>query len=282
MPQRDDHQLHRDELSESDRAALARIARRNPEADPLGRLPGVAPSRIPRHVAIIMDGNGRWATARGLPRSSGHAAGTDAVERVLRAACDAGVEVLTLYSFSSENWSRPSDEVDALMRLCVTKLREKRDFLLEHNVSMRHIGRREGLPTSVLDELDATIDATSHCTGPALCIALNYGSRDEIIDAVRSIARDAAEGRIDPETIDESLIAERLGTRGLPDPDLLIRTSGECRVSNFLLWQISYAEIVVTQTLWPDFGETEFFGAIREFASRQRRFGAVSEKAEPC
>jgi undecaprenyl diphosphate synthase len=264
--------------SEPDIAALARIAGLNPEADPRRFLPDVPPARIPRHIAIIMDGNGRWAKARGLPRSAGHAAGSIAVERALQAISNAGVEVLTLYSFSSENWTRPKDEIDALMTLCVAKLKEKREFLVEHNIQLRHLGRREGLPQSVLDELDATIDATDCCTGPTLCLALNYGSRDEILDAVRSIASSA----LAPADIDERTISEHLYTCALPDPDLMIRTSGEFRLSNFLLWQISYAEIVVTETLWPDFTEQDLYDAIGVFASRTRRFGATNEQAEPC
>ena len=270
------------ELSDADRAALARILRFNPEADPRRCLPDVPPGRIPRHVAIIMDGNGRWAQSRGLPRSAGHGAGALAVERSLQAISDAGVEALTLYSFSSENWSRPADEIDALMTLCVAKLKEKRAFLVEHNIRLRHLGRRQGLPRSVLDELDTTIAATGSCTGPTLCLALNYGSRDEIADAVRAIAREASGGALAPDDIDEQTITDHLGTRGMPDPDLLIRTSGEFRLSNFLLWQISYAEIVVTDTLWPDFTERDLFDAIGAFAARARRFGATTERAEPC
>jgi undecaprenyl diphosphate synthase len=277
MRQTKDHNTAHDR-SPDDRAALARIAKLNPEADPARFLPDVPPSRIPRHVAIIMDGNGRWAKSRDLPRSAGHAAGSLSVERALQAISDAGVEILTLYSFSSENWTRPKDEIDALMTLCVAKLKEKRAFLVEHNIQLRHLGRREGLPQSVLSELDTTIEATGSCTGPTLCLALNYGSRDEIVDAVRSIARDA----IDPADISEQTIADHLNTRGLPDPDLLIRTSGEFRLSNFLLWQISYAEIVVTETLWPDFTDQDLFDAIGVFASRSRRFGATDEQDAPC
>ena len=281
MRHTEDHNTAHD-CSETDHAALARIARFNPEADPSRCIPDVPPSRIPRHIAIIMDGNGRWAQARGLPRSTGHAAGSQSVERALQAISDAGVEVLTLYSFSSENWTRPRDEIDALMTLCVAKLQEKREFLVEHNIQLRHLGRREGLPQRVLDELDTTIAATKDCTGPTMCLALNYGSRDEIVDAARAIARKAALGDITPDAIDEQMIADHLTTKGLPDPDLLIRTSGENRLSNFLLWQISYAEIVVTETLWPDFNEQDLFEAIRVFASRRRRFGATSEQAEQC
>jgi len=264
--------------TDADVAALARINRINPEAIPDRCIPDVPPSRIPRHIAIIMDGNGRWAQSRGLPRTAGHAAGSTSVERALQAISDAGVEALTLYSFSSENWSRPKDEVDALMTLCVAKLQEKREFLVEHNIQLKHLGRREGLPASVLGELDSTIDATSVCTGPTLCLALNYGSRDEIVDAIRAIAS----SNTAPSDITEQTIADNLGTAGLPDPDLLIRTSGEFRLSNFLLWQISYAEIIVTETLWPDFTEQDLFDAIRKYASRARRFGATTEQAEPC
>jgi undecaprenyl diphosphate synthase len=281
MPQTQSHNTA-PELSDAEQAALAKILRFNPEADPRRCLPGIPPSRIPRHIAIIMDGNGRWAQSRGLPRSTGHSAGSQAVERALRAISDAGVETLTLFSFSSENWTRPQGEIDALMTLCIAKLKEKREFLVEHNIRLRHLGRRRGLPTGVLDELDTTIAATGSCTGPTLCLALNYGSRDEITDAVRAIAREASAGALTPGDIDERTIADHLGTRGLPDPDLLIRTSGEFRLSNFLLWQLSYAEIVVTDTLWPDFTERDLFDAIGVFAARTRRFGSTTERAEPC
>ena len=277
MPNPQDHNRAH-ERTDPDDAAMARITRVNPEADPRRHLPGVAPSRIPRHIAIIMDGNGRWAQARGMPRKAGHAAGALAVERALKAVSNAGVEVLTLYSFSSENWTRPRDEIDALMTLCVAKLKEKRDFLVEHNIRLRLIGQRRGLPLRVLDELDATIAATEACTGPTLCLALNYGARAEIVEAVRRIVQSS----ITPEDIDEQTIADHLDTNGLPDPDLLIRTSGELRLSNFLLWQISYAEIVVTETLWPDFSERDLYDAIAEFAARKRRFGATSEQAGQC
>ncbi|MFG0275774.1 MAG: isoprenyl transferase [Phycisphaerales bacterium] len=237
---------------------------------------GEAVGPIPRHIAIIMDGNGRWAKQRGLPRWEGHRAGAESVRRALRACQRHGVEALTLFSFSSENWRRPPEEVAALMHLLVESLRAERDQLIENNIRLRQIGCLDGLPDGARAELQATIDATSRCTGATLCLALNYGSRNEIARAVRSLARDAASGELDPESIDEAMVSSRLDTAGLPDPDLLVRTAGEMRISNFLLWQISYAEFHVTPTLWPDFGEADIDDAIRVFQRRERRFGAVT------
>jgi undecaprenyl diphosphate synthase len=240
---------------------------------------GQAGGRAPRHIAIIMDGNGRWARQRGLPRWEGHRAGAESVRRALRACQKHGVEALTLFSFSSENWRRPPEEVAALMHLLFESLRAERDQLIENNIRLRQIGCLDGLPQAARDELQATIDATAGCTGATLCLALNYGSRDEIVRAARSLAADAAAGTLDPASIDEACFASRLDTAGLPDPDLLIRTAGEMRVSNFLLWQISYAEFHVTPTLWPDFGETDIDEAIAIFTRRERRFGAVTPGA---
>jgi undecaprenyl diphosphate synthase len=247
---------------------------RNPLAQPGVVLPDVDPARIPRHVAIIMDGNGRWAIARDLPREMGHQAGAARVREVVGACGKAGVEVLTLYSFSSENWKRPKDEVDALMRLAVAYLEGEREELLRKGVRLRIVGSREGLPADVLNAMDRVTADTAHCRAMTLVLAINYGSRAEIAAAARSLARDAVSGRLRPEEIDESCFAKRLLTSDLPDPDLLVRTASEMRLSNFLLWQVSYAEIVVTPTLWPDFGEAEMFAAIREFAGRNRTYGA--------
>lgn len=263
-------------LPEVSRAALERIRARNPQADPLLHLPDVPPERIPRHVAIIMDGNGRWAHERGLARIMGHQAGAESIRATIEECGRVGVEVLTLFSFSSENWKRPHDEVAALMGLSLQYMRAERHHLVEHNIRFVPIGRRAGLPEEVLGELDATVEATRHCTGPTLCVAMNYGGRTEIVDAVRAIAREAVEGLIDPDSIDESVIESSLYTAGLPEPDLLIRTSGEMRISNFLLWQISYAEIHVTDVLWPDFRAGQLHEAIRDYARRQRRFGGVN------
>lgn len=264
-----------DPLSAHDRAALARIARINPDAKTRELLPDVAPSRIPRHIAIIMDGNGRWAQQRGLPRPLGHKAGADAVRRALSTCSDLGVEALTLYSFSSENWKRPADEIAALMGLYIHNMRLERDNLVRHNIRFRQIGRTEGLPEDALRELAETLEATSRCTGPVLCLAINYGSRDEIVQAAKQLAQEAARGELNPEAINEDLFAARLHTAGLPDPDLLIRTAGEMRLSNYLLWQLSYAEIHVTPTLWPEFGQEHILAAVRDYAGRQRRFGGL-------
>jgi len=230
---------------------------------------------VPRHIAIIMDGNGRWAKARGLPRAAGHQAGARCVKPVLEHAARRGVEALTLYSFSSENWRRPADEVDALMSLAHAKLVEERDALVRSNVRFRRIGRRDGLPERVLEQLDATEAATAHCTGIALVLALNYGSRAEIADAARRLAQRVKAGELDPASIDESSLGAELDTASLPEPDLLIRTAGQMRLSNYLLWQLSYAELMFTDTLWPDFGPAQLDDAIAEFVRRERNFGAV-------
>lgn len=234
-------------------------------------------AHIPRSVAIIMDGNGRWATARGLPRSGGHEAGAKIVRRIVTEAARLGLDALTLYSFSVENWNRPADEVNMLMHLYAEYLVNERPTVMAHNVRVRHLGRRDGLPEIVLRELDETVRASSVNTGMYLCLALNYGSRAEITDAVTQIARRVKKGELDPESIDRDVISRSLDTCGISDPDLVIRTSGEMRVSNFLLWQISYAEFYVTEVYWPDFDEAEFRTAIRHFATRHRRFGGLDE-----
>jgi len=258
--------------------ALAALKARNPKARPEQLLPDVPLSRIPRHVAIIMDGNGRWAKARGFPRAFGHRNGAKAVREIIEQCLQMGVEVLTLYSFSLENWKRPSDEVDGLMALYLDYMRGERDHMMRENIRFVQIGRREGLPPEVLALGDEVTALTAKNTALTLCLAVNYGSRAEITDAVRTLtARCLTEGR-DPATISEDDITSLLATgrAGLPDPDLLIRTAGEMRVSNFLLWQISYAEIYVTPTLWPDFGGAELAAAIRDFAARERRFGGLA------
>lgn len=238
--------------------------------------PTIQPDQLPRHVAIVMDGNGRWAAAQGKNRNMGHAKGAERVLPVVTRCADLGIEALSLYALSSENLiRRPDDEVDALMGLYEQYLQSERQKLIDNNLRFIHLGRREGLTASVLRELDKSIEITSSNTGLTLCLALNYGSRQEIVDAVRRIARKASEGAIKPEQIDEQTISDSLYTAGLPDPDLLIRTAGEMRVSNFLLWQISYAEIWVTPTLWPDFTLEHLHQAFIDFARRTRRFGAV-------
>lgn len=239
------------------------------------RIPGVPPERIPRHIAIIMDGNGRWARRRNEPRFAGHRQGAEAVQRTIEECGRLGVESLTLFSFSSENWKRPQDEIESLMGLYRESLRQRRGELIENNIRFRQIGRRQGLDPDVLAEVDATIEATRHCTGPTLCLAVNYGGRTEIVDAARSLAGRAARGELDPASIDEQTLSDALYAPDLPDLDLLIRTAGEQRISNFLLWQVSYAEIHVTDTLWPDFDAESLHAAIRDFAARERRFGGL-------
>ena len=236
---------------------------------------GVPADRIPRSVAIIMDGNGRWARARGLPRPLGHHEGAKRVRAIVTESARLGVEALALYSFSLENWSRPQTEVAALMDIYATYLAQERETFMAHNVRLRHLGRREGLPVRVLQELDETIRLSADNTGMTLCLALNYGSRAEITDAARRIAQRVADGTLLPDQIDDAVIDGHLGTVGLPDTDLLIRTAGEMRVSNFLLWQISYAELYVAEAHWPDFDLEEFRRALRDYAGRDRRFGGV-------
>jgi len=238
---------------------------------------GVEDDHIPRAVAIIMDGNGRWASRHGLPRSVGHVEGAKVVRRIVTEAARLGLEALTLYSFSIENWRRPADEVNALMHLYEDYLVQERPTVMQHNIRLRHIGRREGLPPGVLREMDESVRASAGNTGMHLCLALNYGSRAEITDAVRRIAARVQAGQ-PAKDIDESVIAEALDTAGVPDPDLLIRTSGEFRLSNFLLWQLSYAEFYVTDVYWPDFDEEDFRKALLDYAARSRRFGGLGEK----
>ncbi len=236
---------------------------------------GLSVEHIPRSVAIILDGNGRWARQRGLPRTAGHAAGAEVVRRIVTEAAHIGLDALTLYSFSIENWHRPAEEVAALMSLYARYLARERQTMSEHNIRFRHIGRRTGLPDGVLREIDSSTEATAACTGMYLCLALNYAARVEMTDAIRNIARSVAQGKLAPDDVDEDLISRSLDTHGVPDPDLLIRTSGELRISNFLLWQLSYAEFYVTDLYWPDFTEEELHKALRDYAGRKRRFGGL-------
>ncbi len=222
-----------------------------------------------------MDGNGRWAKQRGLPRIRGHEEGAKTVRSIVTHCARLGIEALTLYSFSTENWKRPRDEVDFLMSLYVTYLIGERDTIMGNNVRFLHLGRRSGLPDSVLSEMDRTVAMSAGNAGLKLCLALNYGSRDEIVDAVRGIAEVVRAGRLEPSDVSETLISNALYTAGLPDPDLLIRTANERRVSNFLLWQISYAELYVCDKLWPEFTPADLDAAIKDFAARERRFGDV-------
>ena len=230
---------------------------------------------LPRHVAIIMDGNGRWARARGVPRLMGHRAGRESVREVVRGCDTLGVEVLTLYTFSTENWNRPRREVQALMNILRQSLRQERKELRERNVQLRVIGRIEELPESVRDTIEETQAHLAGCTGLVLNLALSYGGRGEILDAVRRLLNDTRTRRIPPSQVDETLLSSYLYTAGLPDPDLLIRTSGEMRISNFMLWQLAYTELWVTPTLWPDFRRRHLFQAVADYQGRERRFGRV-------
>ncbi|MBK8456811.1 MAG: isoprenyl transferase [Phyllobacteriaceae bacterium] len=232
----------------------------------------------PAHIAIIMDGNGRWAKARGLPRAAGHRAGVEALRRTVRAAADFGIPWLTLYAFSSENWSRPADEVTDLMGLLKLFIRRDLAELHRAGVRVRIVGAREGLKSDIRALLDEAEALTRGNTAINLVIAFNYGARDEIVRAARSLAADAAAGLLDPKMIDAGLIAARLDTRGIPDPDLIVRTSGEQRLSNFLLWQAAYAEFLFVPVNWPDFGPQDLADAIGEYAARDRRYGGVEAK----
>jgi len=236
----------------------------------------VPPEKLPRHIAVIMDGNGRWAQQRGLPRVEGHRKGADSVRCVTEECARLGIEQLTLYCLSSENWKRPIDELDFLMELLQKYMSEQRDKIMEHNIHVTVIGRREGLSEKALQEIDKTVALSRLNTGLKVCLAINYGSRAELVDAMQSIAREVRAGRLDPADIDETTIEAHLYTAGMPEPDLLIRTAGEMRISNFLLWQISYAEIWVTDCCWPDFDEAQLHQAIRGYAARDRRFGGLS------
>jgi undecaprenyl diphosphate synthase len=238
---------------------------------------GLRPEQLPRHVAIIMDGNGRWAQRRGRPRILGHRAGIHSVRAIVEEACRLGLEQLTLYCLSVENWKRPPRELEFLMKLLRHFLVAERRELMEQNVRLTMIGGREGLPDFVLRAFDRTAELTAANTGLTLCLAVNYGGRTEIVEAARRLAEDVRLGRLDPAAIDEDRFAASLATAGMPEPDLLIRTAGEFRVSNFLLWQISYAELWITEVLWPDFRPPDLHEALRSFAHRQRKFGALPE-----
>ncbi len=230
----------------------------------------------PRHIAIIMDGNGRWAQRQGMPRIEGHRRGVESVRRITEECTRLGIEQLTLYCLSSENWKRPPEELDFLMHLLEQYMIEERSTIMEQNISVRVIGRREGIPAATLREMDKTISMTAGNRGTRLCLAINYGGRAEILDAIRRMIDDVRSGALDEAAIDEAALSARLYTAGMPDPDLLIRTAGEMRVSNFLLWQISYAEIWVTELCWPEFREPHLHEAIAAYSARQRRFGGLN------
>lgn len=229
----------------------------------------------PRHVAVIMDGNGRWAKQRGLPRREGHRAGAESVREVTEACMELGVDYLTLYAFSSENWNRPAEEIEALMALLDRFLSEKHEELLKQNIRLLAIGQLDRLPAKTRGLLEKSIRETRDHTSMTLVLALSYGAREEIVAASRSLAREVKEGRLEPEAIDCELFSSHLQTRDIPDPDLLIRSSGEVRVSNFLLWQISYSEIVIVKKCWPDFRKGDLIEAVEEYRRRHRRFGAL-------
>ncbi|HZV34438.1 MAG TPA: isoprenyl transferase [Verrucomicrobiae bacterium] len=230
---------------------------------------------LPRHVAIIMDGNGRWAKQRHLPRVEGHRVGAESVRAIIRASGELGIKYLTLYAFSVENWNRPKDEVDTLMKYLARYLKSELAELNRNNVQLEAIGQLHRLPEFVQEQFKKTQTALSKNNGLTLILALSYGGRTEVVEAVRNIAAKVKKGELEPAEITEQVLADHLYTRKWPDPDVLIRTSGEMRVSNFLLWQISYAELVVTQTLWPDFRKPQFFAALEEYAQRHRRFGGI-------
>jgi undecaprenyl diphosphate synthase len=232
--------------------------------------------RLPRHVAVIMDGNGRWAKRRGMPRIMGHRRGVDTLKDLLRCCRDWGVEALTAYAFSTENWGRPAEEVEFLMLLFERVLRRELKEMMEEDIRIRFVGNLSVLPASLQTEITKSVEATRHNQGIQFTIATNYGGRQEIVNACKTIAEKIKSGQLQPEDIDESLFERHLYTAGLCDPDLLIRTSGEMRVSNFLLWQVAYSEIYVTETFWPDFDRTEFHRALSAYQQRDRRFGKVT------
>jgi undecaprenyl diphosphate synthase len=234
------------------------------------------PDAIPRHVAIIMDGNGRWAQDRGLSRIEGHRQGLEAVRAVIRAAHELGIQVVTLYAFSLENWNRPEDEVGELMRLLEHYMESELDEVMRNGIRVRCIGRRERLPKSVREKIEEAEERTRDNREMQLVFALSYGGRQEIVDAARRLLRDADHGKIDPDALDEKAFAEYLYDPEIPDPDLLIRTSGEFRVSNFLLWQIAYTEIWVTDVRWPDFRKDHLVEALIDYQGRERRYGRTS------
>lgn len=236
---------------------------------------GLEARQLPRHIAIIMDGNGRWASRRGFPRIEGHRQGVNSVRTVVEESTRLGIEQLTLYCLSSENWKRPALELNLLMQLLKKFVIGEREEIMRQNIRFTTIGRRSDLPKDVLAEVDKTINESRENTGMQLCLALNYGSRSEIVDAVKSIVSEVEQGNLKEDEINEELISSHLYTAGMPDPDLVIRTAGEMRVSNFLLWQISYAELWVTETYWPDFAVADFWQALRDFAARDRRFGGL-------
>lgn len=246
----------------------------------MSRNHNIDPKRLPRHVAIIMDGNGRWARARGLDRSEGHVEGVNTVRKITETASEIGIKYLTLYTFSTENWNRPQEEVDALMNLIVIAIERETADLIKNNVRLTMIGDFGRMPDFARRRLSKCMDDTAHCTGLTLVLALSYSSRWEITEAVRNIAAKVQAGSLDLDDITDDTISRNLSTADMPDPDLLIRTGGDFRVSNFLLWQIAYSEIYVTSTYWPDFTKDDFLDALEQFQSRERRFGLTSDQVQ--
>jgi len=238
----------------------------------------IDPKKLPQHVAVIMDGNGRWAKKRAFSRIRGHEEGAESVREIVRTSREIGIRWLTLYAFSEENWKRPAYEIKALMKLLKDYLKSELDEMKENNIRFQTIGRTHKLPRDVREAISRTREQTSGNRGMTLTLALSYGSRQEIVDTIRVLAEGVQRGDITPEDISEERVAASLYTAGMPDPDLLIRTSGESRVSNFLLWQISYAELYITPTLWPEFRKEEYLEAIAEYQKRERRFGATSDQ----
>jgi len=234
--------------------------------------------KLPSHIAVIMDGNGRWAKQRGLERVFGHQQGVTAVRNVIEAAAELGIAYLTLYAFSTENWGRPDEEISALMGIMIQSLNKETDTLIKNNIRMMTIGDVERLAKDVREQLDETINLTSACTGLNLVVALSYSSRWEITAAALKLAKDVKKGIVDIDSVDEKKFEKYLTTAGIPDPDLMIRTSGEMRISNFLLWQIAYTELYITEVLWPDFGKDDLYKAVIEYQCRGRRFGKTSEQ----
>ena len=233
---------------------------------------------IPKHIAIIMDGNGRWAKKRGLPRVAGHKRGVDTVKEIVEACAEIGVKFLTLYTFSTENWKRPKDEVSTLMRLLLNSLRNRVNELNDNDIRLTTIGNIDALPVAVRKQLEFDIERTKNNKKMVLNLALSYSGRWELLEAIKQISNSAVQGKIKSKDIDEKIVASFLTTKNIPDPDLVIRTSGEFRVSNFLLWQIAYSEFIITETLWPDFSKFDLYDAIKIFQKRERRFGKVSEQ----
>jgi undecaprenyl diphosphate synthase len=250
---------------------------------PLSEFPNLSldRARLPRHVAIVMDGNGRWARRRGLSRNHGHRAGKDSVRAVVEAARELGIPYLTLFAFSAENWQRPTTEVDFLMRLFHRYLLTETKRLMKRDIRIIALGDTQRLPPGLREALAETVEATRQNRAMTVALALSYGGRQDVVNAARRLARAAADGEIRPEEIDEAAVARELATGGLPDPDLLIRTSGEIRISNFFLFQAAYTELYFTDTLWPDFREREFLGALAAYQARERRFGTVATASEP-